>query len=89
MFLAPAGDPLQSAWLIGNALGGGWAAKMAIDLQRDSRGGLVPWAGVAARLPSAQPQAQQAAPGKDGGVQSASMPDGQAFCFLPLPCQTG
>ena len=59
---------------------------MAIDLQRDNRGGLVPWAGVAARLPSAQ---QQERSEKDKKVQSALSLHGQAFCFLPLPCQTG
>ena len=59
---------------------------MAIDLQRDNRGGLVPWAGVAAPLPGAH---QQDSSGKDEIVPSASSLDGQAFCFLPLPCQTG
>lgn len=67
---------------------------MALDLQKDSRGGLVPWAGVAARLPSAQQQAQQTLPAPslantDQSLQSAGALHGQAFCFLPLPCQTG
>ena len=89
-----AGGSVQSTWLIGNALGGGRAARMAIDLQKDGRGGLVPWAGVAARLPGAHQQAQQmqhalTQTGEDGDVHSASSLSGQAFCFLPLPCQTG
>ena len=65
---------------------------MAVELQKAGRGGLVPWAGVAAQLPSAAHiQAQPAGIEQKGDEQSP--PDtalsGQAFCFLPLPCQTG
>ena len=84
----------QNTWLVGNALGGGRACEMAIALQKEGRGGLVPWAGVAARLPSAQHPVVvdghgPSEAGEDENVLSAANIKGQAFCFLPLPCQTG
>lgn len=85
---------MPNTWLVGNALGGGRASEMAIALQKEGRGGLVPWAGVAALLPGAQHLAVVdghglSEAGEDESVQSAASLNGQAFCFLPLPCQTG
>jgi sacsin len=69
-----AGDSPPERWLVCSAIGGGRARAMAVD---DVSGrGLVPWAGVAARLPS-----------KDDSTEDALR--GRAFCFLPLPVHTG
>ena len=83
---------MQTTWLVGNALGGRQALKMAIELQKAGRGGLVPWAGVAAQLPSATYVQAQPADGRQKEEEETSADaccKGQAFCFLPLPCQTG
>ena len=83
---------MQNTWLVGNALGGRQALKMAIELQKAGRGGLVPWAGVAAQLPSAtylQAQPAGSKQGEDEECNADTCRNGQAFCFLPLPCQTG
>ena len=83
---------MQNTWLVGNALGGSKALRMAVDFQKAGRGGLVPWAGVAAQLPSATHVQVQPADSeqKEDEQSPADMGlSGQAFCFLPLPCQTG
>jgi sacsin len=73
---AAAASPPAERWLVCSAIGGGRARRMALS---DVSGrGLVPWAGVAARLP----------PEGDDGAASASE-RGRAFCFLPLPVRTG
>jgi sacsin len=70
-----AGGAPPERWLVCSAIGGGRARAMAVD---DVSGrGLVPWAGVAAQLPSTQESAQ------------ALVLRGRAFCFLPLPVRTG
>lgn len=52
---------------------------------------LVPWAGVAARLATtASPPTDSAAAGSEGeGEGGNSPPRGAAYCFLPLPVNTG
>ena len=83
---------MQNTWLVGNALGGSQALKMAVELQKAGRGGLVPWAGVAAQLPSAAHIQAKPADGEQRGDEQSPADmgvSGQAFCFLPLPCQTG
>lgn len=91
---------MRQAWLLCNALGGGRARALALQAQQRAGRGLVPWAGVAAPLPLPPGHAyDEAAAGKaetaEGGnsIQSkdgsSSRLDGQAFCFLPLPCSTG
>ena len=65
---------------------------MAVELQKAGRGGLVPWAGVAAQLPSGTHVQAQPADGEQREDEQSPADvgvTGQAFCFLPLPCQTG
>ena len=71
------GDVVQTErWAILSALGGGEARLMAIDPANWKRGlRLVPWAGVAALL------------SREG--QPSPAVKGRAFCFLPLPAETG
>mmetsp|Transcript_18718 Transcript_18718/g.38290 ORF Transcript_18718/g.38290 Transcript_18718/m.38290 type:complete len:3824 (+) Transcript_18718:165-11636(+) len=66
-------DP--ETWVVCNQLGGGKATDMATDPEL-SHMKLVPWSGVAARLPSP-------------GTATPSPPSGLAYCFLPLPVKTG
>jgi sacsin len=79
--LLEGGDAAASAstaerWLISSAIGAGRARAMAVE---DVSGrGLVPWAGVAARLPD-----------EHAPADAACVPlRGRAFCFLPLPIDT-
>ncbi len=92
-----AGAPMRQSWLLCNALGGGRARALALQAQQRARRGLVPWAGVAAPLPLPAHASQEAAAGQaeaekgSGSIESKEEGrlDGQAFCFLPLPCSTG
>jgi len=65
---------LTERWAILSALGGGEAKLMAID-PSTAHLRLVPWAGVAALLQRDSAPAQAV--------------KGRAFCFLPLPAETG
>ena len=66
---------VSERWAILSALGGGEAKLMAVD-PATAHLRLVPWAGVACLL-----QRDQGAP--------ALPVRGRAFCFLPLPAETG
>jgi sacsin len=73
---AAAASPPAERWLVCSAIGGGRARRMALE---DVSGrGLVPWAGVAARLPP-----------EDDTADASAAERGRAFCFLPLPVNTG
>lgn len=81
--------------MIANALGGGRARTLAVKMQKSGRG-LVPWAGIAVALPQEPRLASStpldeadtaAAPSTNVAIEAALQ--GQAFCFLPLPCTTG
>ena len=74
-------NPGVEAWLVACALGG--QRPLSLSVGQDSRG-LVPWAGIAANLTA--PRGQQPS-GDDSAV--SRRPEGQAFCFLPLPVHTG
>ncbi|EFJ44918.1 hypothetical protein VOLCADRAFT_118510 [Volvox carteri f. nagariensis] len=81
-------------WLVCNALGGGGARDMALKSFRNHSTKMVPWVGVAARVPSAVGGAVggevlATAKGDAGGDDSGGGLDGRAFCFLPLPIRTG
>ena len=71
---AEADHVVTEKWAILSALGGGEAKLMAVD-PTTAHLRLVPWAGVAALLQ------------RDGEV--AHSVRGRAFCFLPLPAETG
>lgn len=74
-----AGPTIRERWQVCNQLGGPRATAIAESEQaRHMR--LVPWAGVAARLSST-------AESRDGNPLAA--PSGAAYCFLPLPVNTG
>lgn len=76
-----------------NQLGGPRATAIA-DSEKAKFMKFVPWAGVAARLATtevAPPSADGGGDG-DGGGGSKPLPPsprGAAYCFLPLPVQTG
>lgn len=74
---AAGSGPLHRTYLITQHKAGGWAAELAGDLSKQLGVPLVPWAAVAAEI--------TAAAAEPGGIS----PDGQAFCFLPLPTKTG
>lgn len=77
-----------------NQLGGPRATAIA-DSEKAKFMKFVPWAGVAARLATTEAPAAPAAPldaaGGGGGSKAAlpAAPRGAAYCFLPLPVQTG
>ena len=64
-------------FLISQVAAGGAAAALATKLSKDFSVPLVPWGAVAAELTV-----------YDQDEPHGNVP-GQAFCFLPLPCQTG
>ncbi|KAK9808692.1 hypothetical protein WJX72_002029 [[Myrmecia] bisecta] len=71
------GAAAQRTFLIAQALGGGAAAEMAAQASAQFRVALTPWGAVAAPLDL----------DTDTGQTRAFT--GSAFCFLPLPVQTG
>lgn len=56
------GAPEEERWLVGNALSGGRPQALAVEGARRGRG-LVPWVGIAARLPPLTP-----APSEDSAI---------------------
>lgn len=66
----------SSRWIVCNQLGGGYASVMANDSEL-SHMKLVPYGGVAARIPC-----------DDSTSSSPFITDGKAYCFLPLPINT-
>ena len=92
---ACAGEAQRKSWLLCSAISGGRARSLALQAQQQAGArGLVPWAGIAApllALPAVQnglPAGQEQGEGKGGDKPPGSV-EGQAFCFLPLPCLTG
>jgi hypothetical protein len=90
---------VSERWLVSNAIAGGRARQLAAAAEHEGRG-LLPWVGVAARLPEASQLGE--ASGVGGAPTSLSGPgapadaddgrlalEGRAFCFLPLPIRTG
>ena len=67
----------RQRWLISTAIAGGNPKKMSLSDAGRKRG-LVPWVGVAARVP--RDERDDVSPTKTKGT---------AFCFLPLPVKTG
>lgn len=77
---------IRERWQVCNQLGGPRATAIA-DSEKAKFMKFVPWAGVAARLATTE----VVPPPADGG-ESKSLPPsprGAAYCFLPLPVQTG
>ena len=68
----------RERWMVCSSLAGGAARALALS-DVGTRRGLVPWVGVAARVPHPD----------DGPTASRPEIDGRAFCFLPLPARTG
>ena len=66
--------------MVCSSLAGGKARALALSDTGVSRG-LVPWVGVAARVPHPDESPEQ--------FIESFRDDGRAFCFLPLPVKTG
>ena len=76
MYVRTGDQPARAErWLVACGLGGRLPMRMAVS--KEARG-LVPWAGIAAPLLVEHPTSQP-----------LSLPDGRAFCFLPLPVSVG
>lgn len=73
---------IDETWLVANVLGAGTARQIAVAAWKAGGSKMIPWAGVAARLPGA-------ADANDATGSHAGPGDGQPFCFLPLPGSTG
>ena len=87
--MADTGRTVEEQWLLSNAVGGGEARRMAVASAKQK--GLVPWAGVAARLRASMlPAATAQAPGTSPlqVASSSAHLKGRAYCFLPLPIAT-
>ena len=69
----------KERWMVSSSLAGGRARALALSEAGVTRG-LVPWVGVAARVPH---------PETSDDATSSETVDGRAFCFLPLPVKTG
>ena len=70
----------RERWMVCSSLAGGKARALALSDTGVSRG-LVPWVGVAARVPHPDESPEQ--------FIESFRDDGRAFCFLPLPVKTG
>ena len=70
----------RERWMVCSSLAGGKARALALSDTGVSRG-LVPWVGVAARVPHPDESTEQ--------FVESFRDDGRAFCFLPLPVKTG
>jgi sacsin len=75
------GRAVDETWLVANMLAGGTARKLALSAWNERGTKMVPWAGVAARLPTSEQDS--------GDSGSDSPPSARPFCFLPLPGTTG
>lgn len=91
---------VEEEWVVCNALGGKAASDIAVQAADSSGVKMIPWVGVAARLPSAQNTGLGApldaygntsdSKGVGRVVRTAGAGSGgRAFCFLPLPVATG
>ena len=76
---------VRERWQVCNQLGGPRATAIA-DSEKAKFMKFVPWAGVAARLSTT---AAAAPVGGEGSKSLPPAPRGAAYCFLPLPVQTG
>ena len=73
----------RERWMVCSSLAGGKARQLALSETGVNRG-LVPWVGVAARVPHPDDvDMTEAARAAKAAVE------GRAFCFLPLPVKTG
>lgn len=78
--IAVAAEAVTEKWQVCNQLGGPRASAIA-QSERAQHMRFVPWAGVAARLSTSS--------GKGGDEDEVSPVRGAAYCFLPLPVNTG
>ena len=74
-----------SSFLVAQTLAAGFAAELAVQAAETFNAPVVPWAAVAAPLPTVG----STIPHEGNAGQPAMQPrGGQAFCFLPLPIMT-
>lgn len=78
--LGVAAAAVTEKWQVCNQLGGPRASAIA-QSEKAQHMRLVPWAGVAARLSTSAKEG--------GGKDEVSPVRGGAYCFLPLPVNTG
>ena len=76
----------RERWMVCSSLAGGRARRLALSETGISRG-LVPWVGVAARVP--HPDDPSADTLTEAAAAVKASIEGRAFCFLPLPVKTG